>query len=411
MNDCPDIRFRKTRHALIWTGLLNEPLLTIYTLIAFILHKDLFATALQIAVLTMIRPLVSILSLYWSSLAQIRRGHVVKVVTAGVLSRLPFFFFPWFDSVWAIIASVAIYMMLTRGATPAWMEILRQNLPDGRRGMIFSWSSALSYLEGVGLAIGLGYLLDHQVEAWRWIFPLCAFIGMIGVCLQSKLRLPQNGKPIEEASPLSFIKKLCLPWKQAFDLMRQRPDFRRFQWAFMFGGIGIMVIQPALPLFFVDVLKVSYTDLAIALSVCKGIGFALSSPFWGKWMNRMSLPWFTTLIFIFMGSFPLLLLLAPSHLFWLYLAYTFYGISQAGSHLLWNLSGPLFAKETDSSVYTGVNVVMVGVRGAVAPPLGSLLCAMIHPAPVLLVGGLFFALGSYYVLQPKSQRELSQIRG
>jgi predicted MFS family arabinose efflux permease len=162
-----------------------------------------------------------------------------------------------------------------------------------------------------------------------------------------------------------------------------------------------MVIQPALPLYFIDVLNLTYTDLAIALTVCKGIGFAISSPLWGRGMDRMSVPIFTTLIFLFMGSFPLLLLLAPHHLFWVYIAYLLYGVSQAGSHLLWNLSGPLFAKGKDSSVYTGVNVVMVGVRGAVAPPIGSLLCALSGPGVVLFIGGALFGLGCYYMLSSK----------
>lgn len=399
MTHCPELRFRKTRFTLIWTCLLNEPLLSLYTLISFIVHKDLKATALQIAILTMVRPLVSILSLYWSAFVTTKKQGLVKnVVLAGIFSRVPFLFFPWIESPWAVIAAVAVYMMLTRGGTPAWMEILRQNLPDQKRGTIFSAGSALAYLEGVALAIGLGILLDHSYQAWRWLFPICALIGLLGVILQSRLPLPskeQEDVPLQ----LSFKEKICHPWKQAFQLLKEKNDFRHFQWAFMIGGFGIMVVQPALPLFFIDVLGLSYTDLSIALSVCKGIGFALSSQFWGKGLGRVSVSKFTALIFLFMGAFPLLLLLAPWNLCFLYAAYVLYGISQSGSHLLWNLSGPLFAKEKESSVYTGVGVLMVGMRGAVAPPLGSLLCALTQPALVLFAGGALFMCGIYYMLR------------
>ena len=36
---------------------------------------------------------------------------------------------------------------------------------------------------------------------------------------------------------------------------------------------------------------------------------------------------------------------------------------QAGSELSWNMSGPLFSKQEESSSYTSVNIVTAGIRG------------------------------------------------
>ena len=141
--------------------------------------------------------------------------------------------------------------------------------------MIFSLGSAAGYIEGVVLAIGVGYLLDNYHESWRWMFPVSAMIGIGGVFLQSripmeikKVQLPFELEGVER--PKSVGEYLLKPWKNAWELLKARKDFSCYQWGVMLCGIGIMIIQPALPLFFVDVLKLSYTDLAIALSICKG---------------------------------------------------------------------------------------------------------------------------------------------
>lgn len=383
------LRFSRTRLAVLWTSVLNEPLWTLYSLFAFILHKDLQATALQIGLLTMLKPMVSLFSMYWSThIAKRPQKLLANVVWAGILSRVSFFFFPFIESPWILIGSVVFYMMLSRGGMPAWVEILKLNLPDKQRGTIYSYGSAFGYIEGVVLAVGIGYMLDHYHEAWRILFPISAIIGIVGVFLQSRIPLQELPK-YNSKEKLSVKAHITKPWKEAFSLLKENRGFRGFQWGIMLCGFGIMVIQPALPLFFMDYLHLSYTDLAIALSIWKGIGFAVTSPFWGKWFGLVNIYKFSSIIFLFMGFFPMLLLVAPVNVIWLYVAYLAYGIAQAGCHLSWNLSGPLFARDQDSSLFSSVNILMVGLRGSFVPPIGSLLCVAFGPIVVLAIGALF----------------------
>ncbi|MBU6446939.1 MAG: MFS transporter, partial [Verrucomicrobia bacterium] len=80
-----------------------------------------------------------------------------------------------------------------------------------------------------------------------------------------------------------------------------------------------------------------------------------------------------------------------------YLAYVLYGLSQAGSHLLWNLSGPMFAKEADSAQYTRVNILMVGLRGSITPAIGGVLCHCCGPAFVILLSAGICLAGVLYM--------------
>ena len=371
---------RRTKIALFWSSILQEPLATLYGFVAFILYKDLHATAFQIALLMMLKPVVSLLSFYWSAGS---RGRLrANVLGAGLLMRLPFLLIPWIDSVWYVIGVLVNYMLFYRAAMPAWIEILKRNLHESKRGWLFSWSSAVGYGEGVILSLAMGALLDQDPGLWKLLFVGAALFGLIGTALQF-------GVPIcEEArEPRARLKeRIVRPWRDCFQLMRDRKDFAAFQWGFMICGFAVMLLQPALPLFAVDELGISYTQMAAAISVAKGLGFVVSSPLWGRWMERFSIHRMASWVFLTIALFPLLLALAKLQFWWFYAAFFWYGVGQGGSHLIWNLSGPYFAGKEESARYSGVNMAMVGLRGAVGPAIGGWLSVACGTLPVLGFG-------------------------
>ncbi len=405
-----DLYHLRTRSAFMWSRVLRTPFWAIYTMLPFILFKDLQATPFQIAVVVALKPMVSIISMYWSAFVNERRDRLVSnIIWAGILGLLPFFFFPYFESPWFFIFSFGFYMMLHRGVIPAWMEIMKLNLPQESRGKIFAWGSALGYLGDGILPFLFGGLLDGYFQAWRWIFPATALIALLPIFLQA--RIPVRIEMVNRREKGSFSSQLILPWKNAWELMKNRIDFRRFQVGFMLGGAGLMVMHAVLPAFFMGVLELSYTELAIALTLCKGIGFAVTSQFWAKWMPRVDIYRFSSVVTLMAFLFPLCLIAGQAHLVWVYIAYIVYGIMQAGSELSWNLSGPIFSGDEDSSVYSSVNVVTVGLRGCIAPGFGSLLVLYLSPGSVLLVGGFlcllaFVSMSAY----SRTQRVLATIK-
>ncbi|NGX60289.1 MAG: hypothetical protein KR126chlam3_01460 [Chlamydiae bacterium] len=363
-----------------------------YALLLFILSKDLGATPLQITALIALKPIVSLFSPYWSALVHKRPDRLrSNVILASFIGHAPFFFFPWIKNPWFLIGAGALFLMMKRGVIPSWMELLKRNLPERKRGRTFSYGSILSYLGGAILPIFFGMWMDNDEAAWRLLFPLTSFLSLAGTLFL--LRIPTIQAPLEK-TPFDLKATLIHPWKTAFHLFKTRPDFTQYQIGFMLGGSGLMVMQPALPAFFIGELGLSYTTLAIALATCKGIGFALTSQIWAKWFSRINIFRFSSLVTILAALFPLTLILAKFQIPWIYAAYLIYGVMQAGSELSWHLSGPIFSGKDDSSSYSSVNVVTVGLRGLIAPFCGSLLCMQFSPTPVLLLGGLLCLFAS-----------------
>ncbi len=383
------IASRRINWAVIGSSVVHEPLLVLYSLLAFILHKNLGATPLQIGVLMMLKPVASIFSLYWTSwMNRGRRSLRRNILLSGLLGRLPFFLFPFISNVWVVIGLAALFMMLFRGGMPPYMEALKLNVPRGRRGRVFSRGLAIGYAEGVVLGIAAGWLLDGDPQAWRWLFPVAATLGAVGSMLQASLPIPCAEKEEEMPARVSLVR----PWKQSFQLMRDNIPFRRFQIGFMVAAFGLMMMFPALPVYFNDILGLSYTQLAIALAVAKGVGFASTSSWWGHRFEHAPIFRFISGIFLLFGAFALCLLLAGFSAAWVYAAYLLYGVAQAGSELVWHMCGPMFSKDQDSAPYSSTNVVMVGIRGLLGPSLGALLLTAFSPYVPMAIGtSLFFA--------------------
>lgn len=376
MHNTQNLEFlTKTRSAFLWTRILNIPFWVLYNILYIILFKELGATPLQITAIIALKPAASLLSPYWSSPIHQRQDRLrSNLIWANIFKFLPFLFFPFIDNNWLLILAFGHYMVFVRGTVPAWMEIIKQNIQGTQREKIFAYGSAIDYLGSAIVPLAFGWILDEYPGIWRWIFCYSAILGILSTLLL--YRIPINTTITDQ--PASKVKEnfwhhLAKPWVSSWNLLKQRPDFAKFQVGYMLGGSALMMIHTVQPTFFVDVLQLSYTEILFALAICKGIGFAIASPAWVKLFDKMNIFRVCSIVTIVTALFPLLLLTASLNNIWVYIAFLVYGIMQAGSELSWHMSGPVFSHHEDSSIYSTTNVLIVGLRGCFAPALGSIL--------------------------------------
>lgn len=378
---------QQTSTAFVWTRLLSMPFWTILSMFSIILYKDLHITPLQITTIVALKPISALFAPYWSLSIHQRQDRIVKnLIWVNVLRFIPFFFFPWIDSAWLMILSFCFFMMLSRGAIPAWMEMLKNNIPGLERERIFAYATTVDYCGSALLPILLGYVLDDYHLFWRWLFPLTACVGVASTLFL--LQIPSTQLPESTHAPCALSEQLLKPWKQSWQLIKENPGFARFQVGFMLGGAGLMIMQPALPMFFVDTLNLSYTEMAVAIAACKGIGYAASSPLWLKFYRRIDIFSFSSAVTLLAAVFPFLLISAQYHVLLLYLAYGVYGIMQSGSEMSWHMSGPVFSKDSDSSPFSRTNVLTVGLRGCIFPLIGSCLYFWTNATTVMIAGAI-----------------------
>jgi MFS family permease len=394
-----EMTLRQTRSAFMTSRLLGVPFWGMTHLLPIILYKDLHINPLQIMLIITLKPLSALFAPYWSQWIYRRPDRIISnLIWGNILRYSPFLFVPWVKSSWILIAAFGFYMVFHRGTVPTWLEIIKRNLPPLSREKIIGSGSTVDYCGTALLPLILGTILDKYDFSWQWLFPLTAVLGIISVIFLCRIPTPKiNIHDIADSKPLNK-QRLLQPWRNSWKLVKESTQFSRFQIGFMLGGAGLMIIQPALPKFFADTLQLSYTEMLFALTMCKGIGFAITMPFWVKFFRKWNIFYFSGTVTILASLFPIMLFSSQFNILFLYLAYLLYGVMQAGSDLSWNMSGSIFAKEEDSTHFSGTNILSVGIRGCFIPPLGAALLYFTTSSSVVMgIGALLCLLATRYL--------------
>ncbi len=395
-----------TRRAFLWTRVLGVPFWGLLNLLPVIFYKEMHVSPLAIVLMIALKPMSALLAPYWSQAIAHRPDRILSnLIWANILRYLPFLFVPWIESTELMIVIFALYMALYRGVIPAWMETIKRNMPKFDSERLISRGTTIDFCGAGLLPFLLGVVLDEYAYSWRWLFPITAALGLCSTVLLFWIPKPKAVTQ-KQQSIESFRDKVLGPFASAWRLLRENVAFAHFQMGFMLAASGIMVMQPALPLFFVDTLHLSYTHMLFALAACKGVAFALTSPLWVRLYRQVSISSFCGLVTVLAAGFPWLLLAAQVHGGCLYVAYLLYGMMQAGSELSWHISGPLFAQHEDSIAFTSTNVCMVGIRGCFAPALGALLLPYLGAAGVMVLCSFLCLMATYhfFFVQSKSRQ-------
>lgn len=381
--------------------LMGTPFWSLLCMLTFILYKNASVTPLEIAIIIALKPASSLLSPYWSQAIYQRQDKIVlNLMGANFLRYLPFLFVPWIHGTWFMIFAFGLHMTLTRATIPGWMEFFKWTLPKEKREELVGYGSTIDFVGTALLTVVLGIALDKYPEAWRYLFAGTAFLGIFSTWFLTKLSVPK-GLAISACRLPSMKKigdKILKPWNEVWKLICNHRDFAIFQIGFTLGGAGLMIMQPALPRFFVDILKLSYLEMGLAIAFCKGIGVALTTPLWTRLFRKLNIYHFSALVTLFAALFPFILFLTTFHIFLLYVAYVLYGVMQGGSEMSWHMSGLTFSGEKDSSIFSITNVLTVGVRGCIIPIIGSLLLSEKHPLGIVLIGAALCLTATGYFL-------------
>lgn len=400
----------RTKSAFLWSHILNVPFWGLINLLPIILYKDMHISTLQVTAIIALKPMSALVAPYWSKRIYGRPDRIVpNLIGSNIIRYVPFLLLYWIESSWLITLFFGLYMALSRGAIPAWMEMFKCHLPQRTQEKFVSYGTIIDYCGTALLPLALGTLLDDTAGSWRILFPITALFGLCSTYFLYRIPTLSFSKDFLSSKKTTIKNSLLSPWKQGWLLMKKRPDFANYQIGFMLGGAGLIIIQPMLPAFFVDKLNLSYTKLLFALTLCKGIGIIITSRFWTKLFRKCNIHTFSGLVVSVAAAFPLILIGSQGSLSLLYLAYGIYGAMQAGSELSWKMSGPVFAKQEDSSIFSGINIMSVGIRGCIIPFLGSMIGFISNSITVMLLGSFLSILSAKYLFGYNQIKETSSL--
>ena len=275
--------------------LFNECLFYACALLPFILVKDLGASSMHIELLIIMRPLLGLISPYWSFGVNNKQSKLVpNVLWANFLSKLPFIFLPFTDNIWIILAMVFVFWVFYRGSMPAWMEILKLHMDGKERAKVFSRSFLTSNVLCIVLAFTFAPIMQAYPGSWKVLFSVSAFLGFSTLYFQAKLPLnlkvysPETKDSVVPTSRVTWIENIKKPWQASLRLLWKRKDFSKFQLGFLLGGGSVMMMKPA-EIMLAKLPQLSYYDINHAVGMCKSLGILLTLNLWKKSVGEHNL--------------------------------------------------------------------------------------------------------------------------
>lgn len=204
---------------------LSGPSEVLFTLLIFIISKNLNATALQLTLMASFKPITSIFSFYISTTLH-GRSHLIRpyIILNTLFGIAPCLLFPFVDNVWYYIFSYAVYMITRKAKEPAWIEFLKGHLELPTLSKLVSRGTSVAYLIGMVLPPILSLWLDGEI--WKILFVGFAFFQLLNV-INIFFMQPRQVNTIEKLK-IPYHQKIIDPLKKGFQLLKHNPGFSHY---------------------------------------------------------------------------------------------------------------------------------------------------------------------------------------
>lgn len=364
-----------------------------------IARKSLGSEGILITFLSMTMPIASIASIWWARLL-VGRNQAKFLLYTGIVAYLALLTGIFLDNMAHMLAMYMIFFLANALTIPATNRILQQHITPSRIGRLVGVSSGLRMGLAVVMSFGAGKYMDAVEGGFRHIYAVAAVAGAIGIWQLSRIQT----QTVEGSERQYVNKSLFLnPIKKVIQLLRRRKDFFRFEIAFMFYGIAFMMTLPVVPLYIVDDLGLSYTEIGLAKGTVPQLIMLICMPIFGRWFDRTTPHRLSVIIFMMLSLYPVLLLTAgkfegSAQLLMVFVAFGTFGVAMSGVLILWSLSSMRFAGNEDAGVYHSVHAAATGVRGLFAPMLGYVVMTYFGKSTALLCSSAIWLFASALML-------------
>lgn len=342
------------------------------------------------------------------------------------------------SAVW-FIAQVAAAQVLLAGVVTVRSAIWKSNYPAAVRGQIAARLQAVRSIISVIAVQAAAAICDRKPDAYRYVFPVAALFGVIGVVMLRRLRIRGERSELRRARKISQageprggtigryrLTELISPasvFGQLFRVLRSDRRFSQYCLAQSLQGAANLMTIPVVVAVVTRNLEPDgerafwiSTGLIVALPILAVLG-SLSR--WGRLFDGIGvlrfrvvnvIGWTAAIMF---GMFGTLVTGDAQRIGSLYLPIAvvlfalrglLHGVSQGGGALAWNLGHLHFAKPDEAEVYMGIHVFLAGVRGLIAPLAGMWLWTSIGWPVWLIALGLALSGLAVYASMARFER-------
>jgi len=358
-----------------------------------VMARRLGATPVQLSLITAMPAIGNLIALVASHYLQQRR-KLPFMMTAWGIGRGLFVLMLFITTPEPFVLIVVLHWLIVSLCVTGYVEVIRGIYPDAIRGR------AMAYVR-VGFtacATLMTPLFGQWLDLWGYQvpFPLAALFGVL------------SGLTFGQVKYEETLATTRQDWFTPLRIFVRDRHYRTYSIAFSLYGAGMLMISPLIPLLLVDELNLNNAQVGW-LGMINTIAWMLFYIVWGRTVDRRGGLWTVKINFLLTLVVPLAFFFAQS-LELLALAQIFLGITVAGTDLGWMNAIMQFARKDQVGHYTALHAFLIGVRGIVAPFVGTALIEVpgIGLRGVFLFSALLIAL-SWWLVRGVTVEETARV--
>lgn len=406
------VAFPESRQVLV-LHLFATPFLAVQwaavAMIPVILRRDFGATKLETVIATSAIPVMMTFSIFWNEVYR-RFSPRSYLLLAWLVGIVPLGGIALCHSSWTILVCVVVSALGFGAMSPLEADVLRSCYPPNVRSRVFSVIQVVRWLTSILAALGIGFWLDLDHEAFRIYLPLSVVavgLGMILLGDVTRHRLFQER--FRRTATASLWVSLRGASRNMADVLRIDRDFKTYEVGFFLYGLAWMACTALLPLLVVDKLGLDYREVAASTQVVFQVMLLCMFIPAGYLMERVGPVRVAGWTFALLTLYPIGLILARNA-GELALATALYGLAMAGVQMAWMIGPVTLGKDASrASDYLAIHATLVGLRGAVGqlPAVGLFYLTGLIWIP-LAVSAVLFAAGAV-VMRSLDRRRVTAV--
>jgi len=358
--------FRRERTASFIVGIYTG---AIFPFIGIVARDRLRAGEFLLGLMAAAPFIGNLFSVLWAK-AMEGRPKMPFAVWPWVVGRGAFILMPFAVTPRSFALTVFVSQFLVTIPGPAYAAILKAIYPDDSRGRIMSYCRVAMMVVQILSTVVAGWLL-RSPGAYRYIFPIGGLSGVISAIIFSRIEVQD---PDQDSTPPKTLDFLL----GTFRILIDDRGFRWFALSVFTYGFANLVLSPVYPIFQVDRLHITTFQAGILTNLAS-ILYVLSYLFWGRYVDARS-PLKGTLICVFLAGIIPLNYFFSTNVWMLIPSFIVAGIINPGIELSYFNSVLSFAPEGRVSHYQALFASLLGLRGSVAPFIGSVLVRTFNDA-------------------------------
>lgn len=400
-------------------SIIEGIILGVLALNEFVLIKSLHGTNLQIGVLFQFSMLVFIFLVFINEFIKRTVNKRKLLRYTGLFTRGPLFLLLFFpndpDIFQGTLLFQAIFLVLFFvyyfGNTiiyPLINLFLKKQYGHSNFGKLYGIATSVNKIVMLAATFVYGILLDRDAQAYQYVFPVVAVLGVISVFLLSMIRYQEEIKKRRER----FFQSIRSSASTMVNILKTNKPYFHFEVGFMFYGFAFMITTTVITIFLERALHLNYSSVAFYKNAYNILAIILL-PYTGKLLGKIDPRKFALITFGSLALFIFFMMLTehfPVHItiagLDLYLmlgfAYLSYGVFAATMALLWFIGSAYFCKTEEAGDYQSVHLFLTAARASVAPLFGVFFYELVGftwtflLAIASLLGGIGLMVWSYW---------------